>query len=672
MAEYTNDLINEKSPYLLRHAHNPVDWHSWSEKSLKMAETQDKPLIISIGYSACHWCHVMEEESFSDLDVAAIMNSRFLCIKVDREERPDIDYHYMEAVKLLTGSGGWPLNCFTLPDGRPVLGGTYFPKDQWKNLLIGISDLYKQNKEKLVSQADAIENKRSELELEQTKRPESSLQKEELTVAVNNLKGVFDTENGGFTSAPKFPMPGMWRFLLRYSFHKGDSAIRNHTLFTLEKIIKGGIFDHAGGGFARYSVDEKWLVPHFEKMLYDNAQLLELYAEAYQLEGSNHFKKAVEKTFTFLLEDLGAAEGGFYSSLDADSEGIEGRYYTWTFRELEKILQNSPGKETFYRTFGISEEGNWGSGYNILHRTTYNQEEEEAVIENILKTLRSERKKRPKPGLDNKIIAGWNGLVISGLLSAYRAFQTPVYRETAEICAEFICNNMMENDDTLFRIFVEGERQIPAFLEDYAPVIRGFLDLYETSGKELWFHRAKILCEKVQDSFSSSGTPLFNFTPSGDGKSYAADALGAGRYKETTDTVIPSSNGLMADNLFRTARILGNPESEKRSRKMTKHMFQSFVKNPSFHYQWGNAALNMIFPFYETVITGPQSNKAAETIMRTYLPHSILCRAAAPSTIPIIKNRWNPKETRIFICRDKTCLKPIAGAEEAVAILYSR
>lgn len=669
MTEYTNSLIHETSPYLLQHAHNPVNWFSWNGEALEKARKEDKPLIVSIGYSACHWCHVMESETFMDPDAAELMNSRFVCIKVDREERPDIDYRYMEAVQLLTGRGGWPLNVFALPDGRPFFGGTYFPNGQWKSILTKVGELFRTDRNKLISQAELIESNMNQnipaLDLD----PEETITQKPLETSVGTMARSFDLENGGFTGAPKFPMPGLWRFLLRYAYHFQDDEIKNHVLFTVHKMLAGGIFDHTGGGFARYSVDPAWKVPHFEKMLYDNAQLLTLTAEAYKISGYSRFLQGIRKTVEFMKTELQDHDGGFYSSIDADSSGREGRFYTWTFNELERLLGSHPGKEAFYLTFGIREEGNWEDGLNIIFRSQSIKETSDSLripeskveeyLNSVFDLIRQERETREKPGLDTKIIAAWNGLTLSGLCAAYTAVEDRRILDTAGECAGFIKTRMIKQG-RLRRAFTQGRLSSEVFLDDCAFCIKGMLDLYGVTGEEDWFHLAYSLTEQAMEEFKVNDRVLFNFSPSSSDDTWD--------YQEVQDNVIPSSNSVMAENLFLLSRLSGNQAMETRARSMIRQMYTTLLKYPQFHYGWGSAALNILFPFFETAVTGPEAEQTAFEFRRKYLPGTVIVFAKNKSSVPILKSRTSPDQTRIFICRDKTCFPP-TDREEAFRLL---
>lgn len=444
MQTHTNSLIHETSPYLLQHAHNPVNWYPWGAEALQKAKDENKLILVSVGYSACHWCHVMEHESFEDEQVASIMNEHFVCIKVDREERPDIDQVYMNAVQLMTGGGGWPLNCFCLPDQRPFYGGTYFRKQDWMRLLNDLQAFFVNKPKEAEEYADRLHKgiKQSDV---------VGFVAEQKEYSVNTLKEIvdpwtryFDYSDGGYNRAPKFPLPNNFQFLLRYARLAKDQASNVITRLTLDKMAYGGIYDQLGGGFARYSVDSVWLVPHFEKMLYDNGQLVSLYAEAYQYSGSLLYKNVVAETLEFIRRELTSPEGGFYSALDADSEGVEGKFYCWTRDELKGIL--SDDEEIFSTYYNVTEEGNWEET-NILHRKEddkvianahgLSEDELTVIIDRCKAKLMKVREHRVRPGLDDKILTSWNGIMLKGYIDAYRVFRVDEYLQTALTNASF-------------------------------------------------------------------------------------------------------------------------------------------------------------------------------------------------------------------------------------------
>jgi uncharacterized protein YyaL (SSP411 family) len=549
--KYTNNLAKETSPYLLQHAHNPVNWFPWGEKALNKAKEENKLILVSIGYAACHWCHVMEKESFEDEEVAAIMNEQFVCIKVDREERPDIDQIYMEAVQMMTGGGGWPLNCFALPDGRPVYGGTYFRKQQWVQVLYSLANMYQTDKQKMLNVAADLSKGLLESEIISVKKDAQSYTQEDLEEIVEPWKPHFDKKDGGNNRAPKFPLPNSYEFLLNYSYYTSDKETLNHVYNTLNKMAFGGIYDQVGGGFARYSVDKYWKVPHFEKMLYDNGQLVSLYSKAYQLSKNEEYKKVVYQSLEFIERELTSSEGAFYSSLDADSEGEEGKFYVWNKKELDDLL----GEDTklYCDYYQVDSQGNWEHGKNILHR---GEKEEEIAhkynlaphqlfdkITELNKSVLKEREKRIRPGLDDKILASWNGLMFKGYVDAYRAFNDQVFLEKALKNASFLSEKMIEKDFRVWRNYKNGKANINGFLDDYAFVIDAYIALYQATFDGKWIALAKNLTDYAIKHFYDEKSGMFFYTSNLDPKLIA-------RKMELHDNVIPGSNSAMARNLY--------------------------------------------------------------------------------------------------------------------------
>ena len=495
--KYTNELIKESSPYLLQHAHNPVNWYPWGEKALEKAVRENKPIIVSIGYAACHWCHVMEHESFEDEEIATYMNDHFICIKVDREERPDIDQVYMNAVQLITGQGGWPLNCITLPDGRPVYGGTYFNKKQWLHLLKQLDAFINQEAEKANEQAITLTKGINSTEYIQLNNNKTQHSISDLEDIFNHWQPNIDFINGGSKGAPKFPLPIGIQFLLDYHcLTKSEEALKAFTT-TLDKMANGGIYDHIGGGFARYSTDAIWKVPHFEKMLYDNAQLVSLYANAYQFTKNEHYKTIIIETLEFIEREMTSNEGGFYASLDADSEGVEGKFYVWDKVELDQLLGLDAILIQEY--YNVTSAGNW-EGANILYTTTNDPEFAanhnistqtlHAKLMHAKKKLLQIRDKRIRPALDDKILTSWNALMLKGYVNAYNVLGDEKYLATALKNADFIINNCMDQDGKLNRNFKNGQSTINGFLDDYAFTIGAFIDLYQSTFDKKWRNKA--------------------------------------------------------------------------------------------------------------------------------------------------------------------------------------
>lgn len=485
MPKYTNKLINESSPYLLQHAHNPVNWLPWSDESLELAKKEQKLILISIGYAACHWCHVMEKESFEDENVAKLMNEHFICIKVDREERPDVDAYYMDAVQMMQGQGGWPLNCFALPDRRPVWGGTYFRKNQWTGVLQSVVSLYKNRFHDLMEQASQVQKG-----LQSIAVLHYSKQKADMKNLGESLKGwqkQFDMLDGGFKGAPKFPMPVSISFLHDYQLHSKDEKIRGFLDITLRKMALGGLYDAVGGGFARYSTDRLWKVPHFEKMLYDNAQLIGLYARASGAFQREFYLEIARESLAFVERELKSPEGLFCSSLDADSEGEEGAFYVWTEQEFSRLLADDAAVLKDY--FGIGDRGLWENGKNILYAEMLpdefaRQRNTNTFAPDLKKaknTLFEARSKRLRPALDDKQICSWNALMLDGLLHLYEASAQKEHLEKAKKLANSMLRIFRKEDGGLYRIHKQGKTSVAAFLDDYAFTIRALLHIYQLS-----------------------------------------------------------------------------------------------------------------------------------------------------------------------------------------------
>ncbi|MCK9401350.1 MAG: thioredoxin domain-containing protein [Bacteroidales bacterium] len=667
---FTNQLIQESSPYLLQHAHNPVDWHPWNENTLAKAKSLDKMLLISIGYAACHWCHVMEKESFEDEEVAKIMNKHFICIKVDREERPDVDQVYMNAVQLITGSGGWPLNCFTLPDGRPFFGGTYFRKHQWVQLLENIALLYIKRRKELEEQAGSLTNGVIAGDLIKAGKDTGIFAQDDLQVAAGRLERQFDLKDGGLGGAPKFPMPVNQFFLLRYSFYSKDEKILDFVKLTLRKMAYGGIYDQVGGGFARYSTDSQWKVPHFEKMLYDNAQLVSLYAEAWHAIREPLYREVVEEILQFVLRELTSPDGGFYSSLDADSEGVEGKYYTWGAGEINLILENQADLVRKY--YHIGGKGFWEAGQNILLRTqspdefAREQGLQPSAFKTILKPARARllkaRSKRIRPGLDNKILTSWNSLMLKGFTDAYRVFGRQDYLEAARKNAAFLLQNVMVSDGRLFHSWNHSKTSINGFLEDYCFLAEGLIELYQVTFDENYLNKALVLAEYTMSHFYDQENSLFFVTSDLDPSLIA-------RKKEIYDNVIPSSNSTIAKILFILGLAFEREDFTDKSTRMVSIVREQIVKYPSSYANWASVIINRIHPFYTIVVTGPGCLEKAAAIRKHYHPSVFICGSESFSELPVLKDRFVDGQTMIFVCTGKECKMPTTSVDEVVNFL---
>jgi len=663
---HTNALINETSPYLLQHAHNPVNWYPWGEAALEKAKREDKLIIISIGYSSCHWCHVMEHESFEDSIVAQLMNEHFISIKVDREERPDIDHIYMTAVQMLNQQGGWPLNCIALPDGKPIWGGTYFPKAQWMEALNQVHKYYQENPEKTRQYAAELAEGIRQSSIFQVENQEEIFTHEEIHRTVKKWSRQFDDEYGGQKGSPKFPIPVNLEFLLHYGHQYGDQEMLDHVDLTLTSMARGGIYDQVGGGFARYSVDPIWKVPHFEKMLYDNAQLIKLYSRAYQLFGKETYAQVIRQSIEFTQREMLSSEGAFFSALDADSEGEEGKYYVWDKDELEDLLEGD--YELFSEYYNVNATGLWEHSRYILYRTS---DPEAFAVERGLELqwfigkikqwneiLLSARNKRIAPGLDDKSLTSWGSMMISGLVQAYNALGDPQYLDLATASAGLIKEKLWSEERVLYRNYKNGRRSIPAFHIDYALYIEACIDLYSSSLEQEWLDLASELTDATLEQFYDQGTEMFNYN----GKN--SEILIANNV-ETQDNVIPSSNSVMAHNLFRLGHLLVKREYLDLSASMMKQMQGRFDQYPHGFANWGRLILMNLNPFYEIVVVGPSAKSKLELLTSEYLPHALLVGSTSVSDLPLFQNRFDGDLTRIFVCRDNVCQLPVENPEKA-------
>lgn len=663
--KYTNSLINASSPYLLQHAHNPVNWMEWGDEAFEKARKEDKLVLVSIGYSACHWCHVMEHECFEKEDTAALMNQHFVCIKVDREERPDVDQIYMDAVQLLTGRGGWPLNCFTLPDGRPVHGGTYFPKAEWERVLQSLADFYRNRKEEALQYATDLTNGIRKLDV--FPEPASGLITfNEIDTILDNWKQNFDLDFGGYTWAPKFPMPANWELFLQHHYYTGDEYMNSGVHSTLTKMAEGGIYDQVGGGFARYSVDAFWKVPHFEKMLYDNAQLMSLYAHGYQQSKTALYRKTVYQTHEFIARELTSPEGAFYSALDADSEGVEGKFYIWAKKELGELLgENEPLFSLYY---SADAYGNWEHGQNILYKTRTDRELENLTrkpIAEIEKTisecnaiLLKAREQRIRPGLDDKIITSWNAMMIKGYADAYKVFGEQAFLDKAITCADFLLHHMMVNGK-LFRIYKNGKVSIPAFAEDYALLCEALISLYEVSRNEDYLNHAQNLMQLSIDHFYDETIKLFYFKSKEDIQLVA-------RKVDTNDDVIPSANSVLGKCLYKLGFYFDKPEYHVMAKDMIRVVQAKMEKFPSGYTNWMQLAGWVNKGFYQVIVTGKEAKELYLDLLHFYIPNAIVLYLDKPSAIPLLADKVIHTETQVYVCNDYTCGLPVDNIEDVM------
>jgi uncharacterized protein YyaL (SSP411 family) len=669
---FMNHLANSTSPYLLQHANNPVDWYPWGADALRKAKDENKLIIVSIGYSACHWCHVMEHESFEDYSIAAVMNKYFVCIKVDREERPDIDQVYMSAVQLMSGRGGWPLNCICLPDQRPIYGGTYFLKNDWASLLFNLADFYTQKPKEAEEYAVRLTEGIQKYETIDFIKEQQEYSKDDLELIVDKWKHQFDLVEGGSGSSPKFPMPNNWLFLMRYAYLMNDSEIAQAVTLTLKKMAFGGIYDHIGGGFARYSVDGRWHVPHFEKMLYDNAQLISLYSEAFTFKSSALYKQVVDEIITFVLGELTSPYGGFYSALDADSEGVEGKFYTFTKAEVQGILGD--GAELFCIYYNITEEGNWEEEQtNVLFRKEKDLQLANKLglpLELLVEKIEASRKKvfevralRIRPGLDNKILASWNGLMLKGLCDAYRAFNTPAYLDIALKSAGFILDNMTNGDGRISRIYKGENNDFVAFLDDYANVIDALIALYEVTFDEKWLGHSIELADYAIAHYYDPASGIFYFTADDEEHLIA-------RKSEIMDGVIPSSNSVMARNLKKLGLLFDDAEYLEISAQLLRNIMPHMPKYGSAYSNWAMLLLDEVFGVYEVAVTGPGYENIRVEIENNYIPNKIIL-GGTKGSLPLLVDKFGNK-TQVFICKDKTCSLPVYNTVDALKQINAR
>ena len=673
--EMSNNLINETSPYLLQHAYNPVDWNPWDSKYLDIAKKENKLVIISVGYSSCHWCHVMERESFEDTIAAKLMNEKYISIKVDREERPDVDNVYMNAVQLMTGSGGWPLNVVTLPDGRPIWGGTYFTKDQWINALEQISKLYNDDPQRLISYADQLEEGVKSLDVINLNETAPDFNLNMMQDYLKTWSTKFDMEYGGSEGMPKFMMPNNLHFLLKYSYQTKNKEIQKFVELSLEMMAFGGVYDQIGGGFSRYSVDNKWHIPHFEKMLYDNAQLISLYSDAYKLTKNSLYKNVVYETISFLNSELKDKSGGYYSSLDADSKTDtnvleEGAFYVWTKEELKKVLKE---KFTLFSDYyNINEYGYWEDDKYVLIRnkkdvdiaTKYNISEDELM--QLIQSCKSElikiRKKRIKPRLDDKILSSWNGLMIKGFADSYKAFNEPDFLDAAVKNGEFIVKNLLQKDGQLLRNYKNNKGYINGYLEDYSAVISGFIALHEITLDDKWLKYSKKITDYVYNHFYNEETKMFYFTSDLDEKLLS-------RTVNFRDNVIPSSNSMMANNLFLLSHYFDNEYYLETAKSMLNNISPEFDSYPDGFSNWLDLMLKLSDSFYEVAIVGENALIKATEINKNFKPNKLIIGSLNESDLPLLKNRYIDGDTFIYVCVKKACRLPVKTTQEALGFI---
>jgi uncharacterized protein YyaL (SSP411 family) len=683
---HTNRLAQETSPYLRQHAHNPVDWYPWGEEALRRAGELDRPIFLSVGYSACHWCHVMEHESFEDPEVGRLLNEHFVPIKVDREERPDLDQIYMTAVQLMTGHGGWPMSVFLTPDLKPFYGGTYYPPDDryggqmpsFKRLLGAIIEAWQSRRAAVREQALQLTGHiQQAVRLEPADR---ALGPEVVRRAADELRHGFDPVHGGFGKAPKFPHPMDLRVLLRVWQRFGEEDALVMVRKTLDGMARGGMYDHLGGGFHRYSTDRSWLVPHFEKMLYDNALLTVAYLEAYQATGEPFYREVVEETLAYVLREMTSPEGPFYSTQDADSEGEEGKFFVWSAEEVERVL----GKELadlFGAVYDVTPEGNW-EGHNILHRTRSDEQEARlqrlgegelrARLDETRRKLFEVREHRVHPGRDEKALTSWNGLMISAFARAHQVLGRPEYREAATRAADFIVTRMRTADGRLLHTYSAGsEPKLNGYLEDYAFLLEGLVDLYEATFSLRWLQLALELAGVMVGQFWDESEGGFFYT----GRDH--EELIA-RTRDAHDSSVPSGNGMAVTALLRLAKLTGRTDLEERALRTLRLFSGLLTASPRVA---GQMLIGLDFhlgPVDEFALVGdlesPEMRDVLRLIHRRFRPHHVLAAKPAQGApaeldqvVPLLAGKSGLDRVATYICKDFACQAPLVGVEAARA-----
>jgi uncharacterized protein YyaL (SSP411 family) len=702
--QFTNQLVHETSPYLLQHAHNPVNWYPWTDEALQKAREEDKPILISIGYAACHWCHVMEKESFEDITTARLMNENFINIKIDREERPDLDHIYMDAVQAISGSGGWPLNVFLTPQAKPFYGGTYFPpqrafnRPSWRETLMGIIQAFNERRHEVDAQAENLTNHllQSNVFGINKKDTDEVFTTEKINQSFESLMKSADEEWGGFGKEPKFPQSFSIQFLLRFNYvlttirssnksdfsdnlekNKADAALKQ-ALLSLDKMIEGGIYDQVRGGFARYSTDKQWQVPHFEKMLYDNALLISVLSEAYQHTQKERYKEVIEETMEFIQNELVHPAAGFYAALDADSEGVEGKFYIWSYKEVTELV----GKDAaiFCDYYDITEEGNLpdhqaGWLHNSIPRVLkplkqfaeqrkINPVQLKEILEKGKKELLNQRSKRIRPLLDDKVILGWNALMNTSCSKAFAATGNEKYKLLAIANMEFLLKNFsMAAGNGLYHTWKNNKAKFPAFLDDYAFLIQALLHLQEITANKKWLMKAKELTTYVIDNFSDDETAYFFYTPSGQ-----QDVII--RKKEMGDGALPSGNSVMAYNLWQLSILLDKKDWKQKSIEMVSNLGKAIGLYPTSFGIWACLLLEIVNETNEICLMGKDFFKLHMEILRKYIPHKILMASnVVDSTIPLLANKSINDRVFIYLCSNYTCKQPVESTKDLIALI---
>lgn len=665
--DFTNDLIHETSPYLLQHAHNPVNWRAWNENVLEEAKNANKLILLSIGYSSCHWCHVMEEETFEDTEVAKLMNESFISIKVDREERPDIDQVYQTAAQLQGQNGGWPLNAITLPNGKPLYLGTYHTKEQWMQVLSNVNKQFSEDPQKAAEYADRLAAGIEETNVFTPSSEFEKLTKEALDLGIDNWKENWDLALGGDKGQQKFPVPNNLDFLLDYAVLTNNQEVLSHVENTLNRMANGGIYDHLGGGFFRYSTDPIWKVPHFEKMLYDNAQLIGLYSKAYKVFKEPLYKDVVFETIAFLNREMKNTGGGYYAALDADSEGEEGKFYIWKKVELQAVLGDD--FTLFSGYYSIEKSNIWENESYILYKDgsdeTFVKEHEISLEELALykkkwnETLMKARNIRVRPNTDDKVLTSWNALLISGFVEAYTAFGSEEFLNQAIAVYDFIQDKSYDMG-RLKHSYKAGSKRKEGFLEDYAFLTKAAVELYKVSLDVSYLDFANSLTEKTQERFLDTNSSLFRFNET---ENLISNLI------KTHDGDIPSPNSVMANNLFQLGHISYNVSYAKQSKTMLTTLLPYVTAYSSSYANWSHLLLKVSHPFYEIAVVGEEAQLKIVDLQNNHIPNTLIVGSPQESELPLFEDRFVAGETYIYVCQDRVCKLPVTTVEAALGQL---
>jgi len=679
MHQFTNKLIDETSPYLLQHAHNPVNWFPWGDEALDKAKKENKPILVSIGYSACHWCHVMERESFEDEETARLMNEHFVNIKIDREERPDLDHIYMDAVQAMTESGGWPLNVFLTPATKPFYGGTYFPpkrafnRPSWQEVLLGVAEAFTQRRNEIEAQAENLTEHllQSNAFGISSQGEKNVFKKEKVNEAFENIMKNADKKWGGFGKAPKFPQSFVIQYLLRFFYATENKEALEQALLSIDRMIDGGIYDQVGGGFARYSTDTEWLVPHFEKMLYDNALLVSVISEAYQISNDKRYKEVIEETIQFVQRELMHPEGGFYAALDADSEGEEGKFYVWEHAEVIELLKEDG--VNFCDFFDITPDGNWEEK-NILQRKKKEEifcreknislGELQRIVQKGKRVLLEKRNKRIRPQTDDKILLGWNALMNTALSKAFAATGNESFKKLAIDNMDFLLSRVAENGTVdFFHSWKNNIAKQPAFLDDYAFLIQALIQLQEITGDTNYLEKAKMITEHVLERFNDSDTYFFFYT-----NTNQTDVIV--RKKEVYDGAQPSGNAIMANNLYRLGLYFDESRWKEKSVQMISSLANAIVRYPTSFGVWACILLEISIGTNEIVVISEESQRILTQVLKEYIPHKIIMSGSDGSnSFPLLSGKEKNKEAALYLCRDYTCENPVPSINALIDLI---